>query len=687
MTTLPKQPTPTGSARPPQGELCCCVLLRELTSAYEGGNLWTKQDKRDKPATPTGPLKQASDQTSNAGSRPNPQALDAAREFVRDRLSKSSIRRVAAESGIDKGVIAKFADGATPHPRNAQALVEYHRLSAPAETEGTPNAPWRPDPLALDAAREFVRNRLSKSSIRRVAAESGISRGVIAKFADGATPHPLNAHALVEFHLRSGKDDGAPDPQALHAAREFVRVRVRNSSIRRVAAESGIGKGVIARFADGATPHPRYSQALVEYHIRAEAEETHRVPDEKLREFYSEEYRRVRSLRRVAKAVDVTYGTLQGFLEGVKATQPAVRHKLAAHYLAREGRLSEPKSRPSSSPARGSASRPRGRAGRAPSPRSARVGPPPPALGEAREFIRGCVNASSVVRVAKDVGPPVTHKVIEKFLAGSVPRPANAEALIAFHARGGLPRMGEAGECNDTPAECNDTPDEELEAVRELVRSREQREPLRIIAEETGIARNTLAKFSRGSTPVAENRQKLLRWYNALPPEARVVQPAPTPPEEEAEPAVDFVRQLVAQRQEQIGMYLLGDELGVSTTPIRDFVAGSPPTHRTWEKLVAWYRVRKAAGLAVLHPKLSKEIRFQPPGDTPCRAAMGILMDAFPERERRAVRQRVLEVMAAKHQNAGRDLPEWIKDLLKEPDPPRWYGTRTGLASRVTGLT
>jgi hypothetical protein len=58
---------------------------------------------------------------------------------------------------------------------------------------------------------------------------------------------------------------------------------------------------------------------------------------------------------------------------------------------------------------------------------------------------------------------------------------------------------------------------------------------------------------------------------------------------------------------------------------------------------------------------------------------MGILMDAYPVRERRDVRRRVLEVMAAGHQNAGRDLPDWIKDLLKEPDPPRWYGTRTGL--------
>lgn len=61
---------------------------------------------------------------------------------------------------------------------------------------------------------------------------------------------------------------------------------------------------------------------------------------------------------------------------------------------------------------------------------------------------------------------------------------------------------------------------------------------------------------------------------------------------------------------------------------------------------------------------------------------MGILIDAFPERERRTVRRRVLEVMAAEHQNAGRDLPEWIKDLLKESDPPRWYGTLTGLASQ-----
>jgi hypothetical protein len=68
----------------------------------------------------------------------------------------------------------------------------------------------------------------------------------------------------------------------------------------------------------------------------------------------------------------------------------------------------------------------------------------------------------------------------------------------------------------------------------------------------------------------------------------------------------------VRQRQDQVGMYLLADEIGVSTQPVRDFTAGSPPRGRTWEKLVAWYRVRKASGLAVLHPELSKEISFHP---------------------------------------------------------------------------
>lgn len=57
-----------------------------------------------------------------------------------------------------------------------------------------------------------------------------------------------------------------------------------------------------------------------------------------------------------------------------------------------------------------------------------------------------------------------------------------------------------------------------------------------------------MQKFMRGSTPRPETRDKLLRWYNALPPDGRVVLPTPEPPEEGEELDVELVRQLVAQR-------------------------------------------------------------------------------------------------------------------------------------------
>lgn len=85
---------------------------------------------------------------------------------------------------------------------------------------------------------------------------------------------------------------------------------------------------------------------------------------------------------------------------------------------------------------------------------------------------------------------------------------------------------------------------------------------------------------------------------------------------------------------------------------------------------MAWYRVRKAAGLAVVHPELSKEIRFQPPSDTPSRAALGILMEAFQGRERRVVRRQVLKLMADAHQAAGREVPVWIREILGQKPHP-----------------
>jgi hypothetical protein len=133
----------------------------------------------------------------------------------------------------------------------------------------------------------------------------------------------------------------------------------------------------------------------------------------------------------------------------------------------------------------------------------------------------------------------------------------------------------------------------------------------------------------RGAVPRWTTREKLLRWYNSLPAEQRMVPPTPEPIEDE-EPDVEFVRRLVAQAVQRSSASWVADAVGISHTAAKEFAQGSTPTTRTWEKLLAWYRVQKAAGLAVLHRELSKEIRFQPTADTADRAAMDILMSSFP---------------------------------------------------------
>jgi AcrR family transcriptional regulator len=87
-------------------------------------------------------------------------------------------------------------------------------------------------------------------------------------------------------------------------------------------------------------------------------------------------------------------------------------------------------------------------------------------------------------------------------------------------------------------------------------------------------------------------------------------------------------------------------EVGMSQGGIRKFLAGSEPHPGTLRKLAEWY---------VRHAAVSREIDAET-----VEAALLVLLDSYPEKERGKVRESVLRVLREAHRKAGTDPPGWL---------------------------
>jgi hypothetical protein len=84
----------------------------------------------------------------------------------------------------------------------------------------------------------------------------------------------------------------------------------------------------------------------------------------------------------------------------------------------------------------------------------------------------------------------------------------------------------------------------------------------------------------------------------------------------------------------------------ISQGGVRKFLAGSQPHPKTMRKLLTWYFETADAA---------------PVTDEPALAAINLLVNGSPERERENLRARLLDLLREAYGASGQKPPEWLK--------------------------
>jgi hypothetical protein len=121
----------------------------------------------------------------------------------------------------------------------------------------------------------------------------------------------------------------------------------------------------------------------------------------------------------------------------------------------------------------------------------------------------------------------------------------------------------------------------------------------------------------------------------------------PTP---ERSLSVDVLREAVRSAVKASGQRQVARDIGMSATGLRAFLKGGEPFEATRQKLTAWY-VRTA------------QERGEHTSPATARAALGILLEGLPEKEREELEAEFLRALAAKWRALRRSPPEWLRDL------------------------
>jgi len=64
----------------------------------------------------------------------------------------------------------------------------------------------------MERIREYAREQVARTSLRKVAARAGVKVGATKKFIDGSVPYERNARAWKKWYLRDLKDGRAAEP-------------------------------------------------------------------------------------------------------------------------------------------------------------------------------------------------------------------------------------------------------------------------------------------------------------------------------------------------------------------------------------------------------------------------------------------------------------------------------------------
>ena len=116
---------------------------------------------------------------------------------------------------------------------------------------------------------------------------------------------------------------------------------------------------------------------------------------------------------------------------------------------------------------------------------------------------------------------------------------------------------------------------------------------------------------------------------------------------------VGVLRDAAREAVRTSGLRRTAREIGLSSMGLSSFLKGARPQSATVAKLTAWY-VRTASE------------RAERPTAGTARAALGILMNYLPSKQRTEAVREVRAVLERQSKAGGVPLPEWVEDLEKE---------------------
>lgn len=109
---------------------------------------------------------------------------------------------------------------------------------------------------------------------------------------------------------------------------------------------------------------------------------------------------------------------------------------------------------------------------------------------------------------------------------------------------------------------------------------------------------------------------------------------------------VDELRRAAKEHVDAVGLRIAADEIGMSFSGLRTFVAGTTPRPSTMRKLRAWCEAR-GTGAPVTRDDAARHL--------------DPLLEPLPEAEREVVRREFLSSFAAACSRAGIEVAEWAR--------------------------
>lgn len=230
------------------------------------------------------------------------------RDVVIERANATSLKLIAAEMDVPEHELLHFLKGIRlPTMYAGRLRAWYERIVPPEEREETPatharnegvrapdeapaeltatvpSAPRRGATLAtseaawFDEIRAYAVDRVASLSLRYVAAEIGMGKRALAAFLAGGVPSELHWRSMRRWYTSPPPEPPASVygyrrtlPVPVSTLRDFFRVEVQQTSLRRTAREAGIGHSSLDNFISKPEVEPQYKtlHILGSYYLR-----------------------------------------------------------------------------------------------------------------------------------------------------------------------------------------------------------------------------------------------------------------------------------------------------------------------------------------------------------------------------------------------------------------------------------